>query len=150
MKPLIILTLTILLFACKQTPQQKIDKFLSHHVEPTEKQDNKMKAGETIIFSHSETMGIDRGRYPAPTYSNDMDTAFFKYVKSESFNDGASGGSEYFYDIYKAVKAGTTKIERYKTTQNYQPSPDSIGSKTEPFTKEKTATYNFIIKDKLQ
>jgi hypothetical protein len=147
MKPIIFIALASLLFACKQTPQQKIDTFLSDHVEPAEKQDNKLKVGATIVFGHSETMGIDRSRFPAPSYSNEMDTAFFKYVKSESFNDGASGGAEYFYDIYKAVKAGTTKIERYKTAQTYQQSPDSIGSKTAPFTKEKTATYNFIINE---
>jgi hypothetical protein len=145
MKITISIALTFLLFSCKQTPQQKIDKFLSPHLEPTEKQDNKMKVGETIVFGHGETSGIDRGRYPAPTYSNDMDTAFFKFVKSESFNDGADGGSSYYYDIYKAIKAGTTKIEYYKTAKTYQQSPDSIGSKIEPFTKEKLATYNFII-----
>jgi hypothetical protein len=147
MKSIIAIALSILLFACKQTPQQKIDKFLSKHLEPTEKQDNRMKVGETIVFGHSETMGIDRGLYPAPSYSNEMDTAFFKFVKSESFNDGADGGSAYYYDIYRAIKVGTTKIEYNKTTQNYQDSPDSINSKTEPYTKEKLATYNFIIKD---
>jgi hypothetical protein len=135
----------IFLFSCKQTPQQKIDKLLSQHLEPTEKKDNKMKVGETIVFGHGETMGIDRGHYPAPSYSNEMDTAFFKFVKSESFNDGAAGGSAYYYDIYKAVKAGTTKIEYNKTTQNYLEGPDSVNSKIEPFTKEKLATYNFII-----
>jgi hypothetical protein len=143
----IIIAFSILLFSCTQTPQQKIDKFLGQHIEPTEKQDNKMQVGQTIVFGYSETMGIDRGRYPTPNYNKEIDTAYFTYVKSESFNDGAAGGSEYHYSIYKAIKAGATKIEYYKTTQNYQPSRDSIGSKTEPFTKEKLATYTFIIKD---
>jgi hypothetical protein len=147
MKPIFFIALASLLFACNQTPQQKIDTFLSHHLEPTDKQDNKMKVGETIVFGHSETMGIDRGRYPAPTHSNEMDTVFFKFVKSESHNDGAAGGSAYYYNIYKAVKAGTTKIEYNKTTQNYLEGPDYVNSKIEPFTKEKLATYNFIIND---
>ncbi len=146
MKPIIIFSL-IFLFSCTQTPQQKIDKFVSKHVEPTEKQDNKIEVGETIVFSHSETMGINRELYPAPSYSNEMDTAFFKFVKTESFNDGADGGSAYYFDIYKAIKAGTTKIEYIKTTQNYLPNRDSINSKIEPYSKEKIATYNFIIKD---
>lgn len=143
----LIMAFSILLFSCTQTPQQKIDKFLSHHLEPTEKQDNKIEVGETIVFSHSETMGINRELYPSPTYSNEMDTAFFKYVKTESFNDGAAGGSSYYYNIYKAIKAGTTKIEYYKTTLNYFPNRDSTSGKTELFTKEKLATYNFIISD---
>jgi hypothetical protein len=134
MKLVIFVALTMLLFACKQTAQQKIDTFLKHHLEPTEKKDNKMKVGETIIFGYSETQGIDRERYPAPTYSDDMDTAFFKFVKSESFDDGASGGFKSIYEIYKVVKAGVTKIERFKNSKNYQ---EDI--------KEKVATYNFVI-----
>jgi hypothetical protein len=102
--------------ACTQTYQDKIKNILSQHLEPSEKNDNKLSVGKTIVFEHSEGEGIDRSRYPAPTYPIEADKSYFEFVKTEEVNDGADGGSTYYFDIYKAIKKGTTKINRYKVT----------------------------------
>jgi hypothetical protein len=145
MQKIFLIAIIIFLFACKQTTEQKVNKILSKHVTPTEKKDNVMQVGETIVFQHGETSGIDRGSFPATRYEKDIDTAFFTFDHSEFIKDGADGGTTYYFDIYKAIKKGNIKIESYKITQSYLSNPDSISSKTEPYTKEKMATYNFII-----
>jgi hypothetical protein len=134
------------MFGCTQSYNTKIKNILSKHVQPTEANLNKIDVGETIVFQYGERMGIDRSRYPSPIYEKNIDTNFFKYIKTETIDDGSDGGMEYTFEIYKAIKAGTTKIEVYKKEgkQLYNPNlNDTLATQN----KVLNESYNFSITD---
>jgi hypothetical protein len=148
MKNLILFILVTLTLSCKQSTESKIDSFLRKHQEPTSEKMNNIKVGQTIVFGYSEQQGIDRGSYPAPRYYKDIDTNYFKYQKSESFSDGANGGYEYNYSIYKAIKKGTTAIQSIKeTSPSYEriSTNDTARTNTQKPSKEIVSKYEFII-----
>jgi hypothetical protein len=125
--------------------QRKLKKFKSHHLEPSSEKVNELKLGQTIIFESAERSGIDRGRFPAPSYYNDIDNAFFQFVKTERFDDGAAGGYSYEFEIYKAIATGNTKITYHKvTTSQHERTPnDTTVSQRKD---EIIDTYEMIIK----
>ncbi len=132
--------------ACTQSYKSQIKNILSRHLQPTEANLNKIAVGETIVFQYGERMGIDRSKYPSPIYEKNIDNNFFQYVKTETIDDGSDGGMEYTFEIYKAVKAGNTKIEVYKMEGKplYNPKPnDTIATQN----KVLNESYNFSITD---
>jgi hypothetical protein len=144
MKKIIFLYLIISHSACTQSYEDKISNILKKHMEPKEKIENKLSVGKTIVFQYGERMGIDRSKYPSPVYQKNIDTNYFRYIKTETIDDGSDGGTEYSFEIYKTLKAGTTKIEVYKMegkTQNDSRQGDTVATQH----KQLSATYNFSI-----
>ncbi len=146
MKNIIFLYFIISHFACTQSYDDKISNILKKHMEPKEQIENKLSVGKTIVFQYGERMGIDRSKYPSPIYEKNIDTKYFQYIKTETIDDGSDGGMEYSFEIYKTLKAGTTKIEEYKMEGNKLndlKQADTIATQQ----KQLSATYNFSIID---
>ncbi len=145
-KIIILLTALVFISSCKQTYKDKIKTIEHQNLMPNAEKENNISIGKTITFGYSETQGIDRSRYPAPKYSKEIDKTYFEFLKTEEINDGSDGGQTYYYDIYKAIKRGATKIDYYKTILINS----SFKNKNEPAfdssKKELIASYLFTIK----
>ncbi len=131
--------IVIALISCKPT----VERVLNNHIQPIANQNNKLKIGETIIFSYYEREGIDRSKYPAPTYSRIVDSNYFKKLKNQELNDGSDGGITNYFEIYEAIKSGETNIETFEILSTKVKTNDSIYFKK---TKKKLETYSFTIK----
>jgi hypothetical protein len=138
MKKKLTILLVIALISCNPT----VESILSNHLQPTANQNNKIKIGETIVFSYYEREGIDRSEYPAPTYSRIVDSNYFKKLKSQELNDGTDGGITTYFEIYEAIKSGETKIETFEILSTKVKTNDSIYFQK---TKKKLGTYSFTI-----
>jgi hypothetical protein len=146
MKKIFFYCFLIFLFACTQSYQAKIKNILSQNIQPIEGKVNKLSLGNTIVFQHEEKMGIDRSKYPLPKYEKNIDTNYFQYLKTETIADGSDGGTEYSFKIYKAIKAGNTKIDVYKMEDKQLHNPilnDTIAIQNKVLDR----SYNFSISD---
>jgi hypothetical protein len=107
----------ILIASCNNKPETQEESFRKNHLFFGADSTYNIKIGSTIAFGYSETEGIDRSRFPAPSYGRDLDTAFFKFVESKSFYpEGCAGCARRYYSIFKAIQKGTTNITETKTT----------------------------------
>ncbi len=144
MKYYFVILILLCLNACTETVEKKVASLEKANYSPTSDKTNKLKLGQTIYFETAITEGIDRSKYPAPINSKEIDKAFFEFIKDESINDGAAGGRTYTFNIYKAIKKGTTQI----TETHYTPLPrarnhnDTAKLKTPDTT---IVVYNFVI-----
>jgi hypothetical protein len=153
-----ILSLVLFFVSCtsrneKTILENKIKQLEKGKYNPTSEKLNELKDGDIIYFVKGITEGIDRGRFPTPIVTKDIDTSYFQFVKEENLNDGADGGSTYYYTYYTAIKKGNTTI----TVNQYDPQPVTNllpdGRKAEPSaivnTESKPSiskTYKFLIK----
>ena len=138
MKNLLIIILAMSLISCKPT----VESILSNHLQPIENQDNKIEIGKTIVFSYCEREGIDRSKYPEPSYPKIVDTNYFKKLKNKELNDGTDGGITTYFEIYEAIKSGETKIETFEILSTKIKTKDSIYFQK---SKKKLETYSFTI-----
>jgi hypothetical protein len=138
MKKNLAILLVIILISCKPT----VESVLSNHLQPKANQNNKLKIGETIVFSHYEREGIDRNEYPAATYPKVVNINYFKQLKTKELNDGADGGITIYFEIYEAIKSGETKIETFEVLSTKVKIKDSIYFQK---SKKKLETYSFTI-----
>jgi hypothetical protein len=127
-----------MLISCKPT----VESVLSNHLQPKANQDNKLKIGETIVFSYYEREGIDRSEYPVPSYPKIVDANFFKKLKKQELNDGSDGGITTYFEIYEAIKSGKTKIETFEILSTKIKTKDSVCFQK---SKKKLETYSFTI-----
>lgn len=118
-----IITLSILLYSCKPSADDLLQKELKKHIQLQKENVNIISVGNTISFEQGIREGIDRSRYPAPDLHIELDTTFFKYQESKTFsNPDEAGGISTRLDIYKATQSGKTQIKayeiRYTTKEN--------------------------------
>lgn len=138
MKKKIAILLVITLISCKPT----VESILSNHLQPIANHNNKLKIGETIVFSHYEREGIDRNEYPEPSYPKIVDANYFKKLKNQELNDGTDGGITTYFEIYEAIKSGETNIETFEVLSTKIKTKDSIYFQK---SKKKLETYSFTI-----
>jgi hypothetical protein len=138
MKRNLAILLVMLLISCKPT----VESILSNHLQPIVNQNNKLKIGETIVFSYCEREGIDRNEYPEPSYPKIVDANYFKKLKTKELNDGTDGGITTYFEIYEAIKSGKTKIETFELLSTKNKTNDSVYFQK---SKKKLKTYSFTI-----
>lgn len=85
-------------------------------IEPKMGVTNELRTGDKIYFTTYSTMGVNKDEYPDPDYVYDIDTTFFKYLKTKTEDDSTAGGIETTKDYYLAIKKGKTSISVQKYT----------------------------------
>ena len=156
MKINMLILFTLIVTACTFKSKTALEKFLATNLQPTEKQVNKLNIGETITFGVSSRSGVDEGRYPpAKTYGQHIDNKYFEYIKTEHFADGAAGGYSYNYEVYRAIKTGSTNIIAYAITNTSAIKAVPAGNQSVQYidsinsikpVEEITSTYQFVIR----
>ena len=147
---IITISAVILVFiSCQKSTKDQIKDIYKYNHEPNYDKINKFNLGETIVFSSSGTQGIDQSLYPEHYYyEKEIDTLFFKFIKTESVFDQSDGGYTSKFNIYKIIKSGKTEIKVFQNESIrylYQyGSKDSLTGQTIVTKPKKEFLYSYL------